>query len=59
MRAMLLISLAGLLTACGQTGQLYLPDEGITTPIEIRSAPTPPPAVEPETPRKDEEPAPQ
>ena len=33
-----------LLTACGQTGPLYLPDEGVTTPVEIREAPTAPPA---------------
>ena len=31
---------ASLLAACGQTGALYLPDEGITTPVEIRPAPT-------------------
>jgi len=28
-----------LLAACGQTGALYLPDEGVTTPVEIRPAP--------------------
>jgi predicted small lipoprotein YifL len=36
---------AGLLGACGQTGALYLPDEGVTTPVEIRTAPTTPPAA--------------
>jgi predicted small lipoprotein YifL len=32
-------ALACLLAACGQTGPLYMPDEGITTPVEIRTAP--------------------
>lgn len=58
MRAILLIPATCLLAACGQTGPLYLPDEGIETPVEIRNAPAPPPAAEPETPRKDKEPAP-
>jgi predicted small lipoprotein YifL len=31
---------ACLLCACGQTGSLYLPDAGVTTPVEIRPAPT-------------------
>ena len=26
-----------LLSACGQTGPLYLPDEGVRTPVEIRT----------------------
>ena len=59
MRAILLIALASLLAACGQTGPLYLPDEGITTPVEIRGPSTPPPAAAPATPREeDDEPAP-
>lgn len=29
--------LALFLSACGQTGPLYLPDEGIQTPVEIRT----------------------
>lgn len=57
MRAILLTPFACLLAACGQTGPLYLPDEGITTPVEITSAPAPAPAAEPETPREDDEPA--
>lgn len=32
-------TLACLLAACGQTGPLYMPDEGVTTPVEIRTAP--------------------
>jgi predicted small lipoprotein YifL len=31
-----LILAAALLAACGQTGPLYLPDEGVTTPVETR-----------------------
>ena len=34
--------LLSLLAACGQTGPLYLPDEGIDTEVEIRPAPGPP-----------------
>jgi predicted small lipoprotein YifL len=44
------------LTACGQKGPLFLPDEGVKTPIEIRGpgvAPAttapPPAAASPET----------
>jgi len=50
MRKSLLIISCGLAAACGQTGSLYLPDEGITTPVEIREA-RPPAAPEeaPET----------
>lgn len=35
-------ALACLLAACGQTGPLYMPDEGVTTPVEIRTAPAQP-----------------
>lgn len=35
-------ALTGLLAACGQTGPLYMPDEGVTTPVEIRTAPAQP-----------------
>ena len=58
MRTILLTPCFCLLAACGQTGPLYLPDEGITTPVEITSAPVPAPAAKPETPREDDEPAP-
>lgn len=37
---------AGLLLGCGQTGALYLPDAGVTTPVEIRPAPATPPATD-------------
>ncbi|MEX2148678.1 MAG: lipoprotein [Steroidobacteraceae bacterium] len=32
-----------LLAACGQTGSLYLPDESVETPVEIRTTPAPVP----------------
>lgn len=57
MRACLPILVACLTAACGQTGPLYLPDEGITTPIEIRTPATVPPADEPAAEGEDEEPA--
>jgi predicted small lipoprotein YifL len=58
MRACLLILVACLTAACGQTGPLYLPDEGITTPVEIRTQQTAPPAEAPASEDEDEEPAP-
>jgi predicted small lipoprotein YifL len=44
------VALAALLAACGQTGALYLPDEGVETPVEIRGPATTAPAPAPETP---------
>ena len=44
MRKSLLLIACTFTAACGQTGPLYLPDEGVTTPVEIRAAP--PPAAE-------------
>ena len=32
-----LLALAG----CGQTGALYMPDEGVETPVEVRTSTTP------------------
>jgi predicted small lipoprotein YifL len=48
-RKALLAGVAGasLLAGCGQTGALYLPDEGVTTPVEIRPAPAAAPATAP------------
>lgn len=51
-----------LLAACGQTGALYLPDEGVTTPVEIRpapaaEAPAPEPAIPEEKQGEDDRPA--
>jgi predicted small lipoprotein YifL len=37
----LLIAWCAVLGACGQTGPLYLPDEGVETPVEIRGPATP------------------
>jgi predicted small lipoprotein YifL len=37
---------ACLLLGCGQTGALYLPDAGVTTPVEIRPAPATPEAAD-------------
>ena len=37
MRAALVIVLLPTLAACGQTGSLYLPDESIESPVEIRT----------------------
>jgi len=31
---------------CGQTGALYLPDEGVETPVEVRTTTTPQPTPE-------------
>jgi predicted small lipoprotein YifL len=38
---------AVLLSACGQTGSLYLADEGVETPVEIRSPATAPASAPP------------
>ena len=43
------------LSACGQTGPLYLPDEGVQTPVEIRGPATPPPAAQPAEPEEDKD----
>ena len=55
MRA-LLLSCCAVLAGCGQTGPLYLPDEGVETPVEIRGPATPAtePAPEP-VPESDDE----
>lgn len=39
----LLFFCCAVLGACGQTGPLYLPDEGVETPVEIRGPATPAP----------------
>ena len=52
MRVVLLIACAAGLAACGQTGALYLPDESVETPVEIRA----PADIEKE--KKDQKPAP-
>jgi len=50
MRAALLLGLLPVVAGCGQTGSLYLPDEGIETPVEIRT-----PAPEPEQDEEEKE----
>ena len=46
MRAVTCAAIAAALAACGQTGSLYLPDEAIESPVEIRT--TAPPAPDDE-----------
>ena len=61
----LLAVAAAFATGCGQTGSLYLPDQSVESPVEIRTTPpAPPPASEqaPKPPsdkddKKDDEPA--
>jgi len=57
--AILLVSMAAL-AGCGQTGALYLPDQSVETPVEIRGPgePAPAPQAEPEKDEKEEKPAP-
>jgi predicted small lipoprotein YifL len=55
MRVALILTGLPLLTACGQTGALYLPDEGVQTPVEIRAPGSPAPSPAPETESDDEE----
>jgi predicted small lipoprotein YifL len=38
---------AALLVACGQTGSLYLPDEEVETPVDIRTPATTPAGAPP------------
>jgi len=51
MRPAIALAFAILLAACGQTGALYLPDESVTTPVEIRT----PGTTTPEPEKKDED----
>ena len=53
MRAAFLLSCTAGLAACGQTGALYLPDESVQTPVEIRG-----PQAEPDKDKKEEKPTP-
>jgi len=54
---LLLLPPVALLAACGQTGALYLPDQGVETPVEVRtSTPAPaPPAPPPEDKKKEKD----
>ncbi len=51
MRAALFLALLSTSAGCGQTGSLYLPDETIESPVEIR---TPVPTPAPEEEKKEE-----
>lgn len=44
----LIAAAIGALSACGQTGALFLPDAGVETPVEIRGPATPAPESAPE-----------
>ncbi len=57
MRFILRLAPAALLAGCGQTGALYMPDEGVTTPVEVRTTQTPAPESAP-TPAPTPTPAP-
>jgi len=54
MKAALALAVATGLTACGQTGSLYLPDETIESPVEIRTTAPPPAAPATEEEKKEE-----
>jgi len=54
MRAALLVALLATATACGQTGSLYLPDEAIESPVEIRTTAPAPAAPATEEEKKEE-----
>ncbi len=42
MRTAVLLTILLAVTACGQTGSLYLPDDTVETPVEIRTQPAAP-----------------
>jgi predicted small lipoprotein YifL len=43
------VAMTAAAAACGQTGSLYLPDESIESPVEIRPGAPPSPAPPPST----------
>jgi predicted small lipoprotein YifL len=51
MKTALALTAAAIAAGCGQTGALYLPDQGVETPVEIRA---PAPQDEPDEEKKDE-----
>ncbi len=55
MRAALALMVAIGLTACGQTGPLFLPDDSVETPIEIRGPAETAAPAEPVKEEKEEE----
>ena len=54
MRLALILVVTFMAAGCGQTGPLYLPDDAVETPVEIR-VPAPAPADEDEE-KKDTQP---
>ncbi len=61
MRLLLAFALACAAAGCGQTGSLYLPDETVETPVEIRgpgetAAPATPAEANPADEKKEEKP---
>jgi predicted small lipoprotein YifL len=59
MRIALILAVTFMATACGQTGSLYLPDDAVETPVEIRApAPAPAPAPTDEDEEKKDNPPP-
>lgn len=58
MRIFLALALAFAATACGQTGALFLPDDSVETPVEIRGpGETAAPAEAEKEGKKEEKPA--
>ena len=57
MRATIILLLVSGLAACGQTGALYLPEDNVDTPVEIRGPQAPAPAKPDDEAKKDEKPA--
>ncbi len=56
MRLLLAFALAFAAAGCGQTGSLYLPDETVETPVEIRGPGETAPPAEDDKKEKPEQP---
>ncbi len=54
MRIALALAVAMGAAGCGQTGTLYLPDESVETPVEIRGPGEPAAPAKPEDEKKEE-----
>lgn len=46
MKIALILTMLSAVAGCGQTGSLYLPDDAVETPVEIRTPAPPAPADE-------------
>lgn len=55
MRIFLALALAFAATGCGQTGPLFLPDDSVETPVEIRGPGESAAPAEPDDKEKEEE----